>query len=139
MVSDRVEEFRIGPDPRAVPDLRHAVRRICSDAGLPADTCDIAVLLTSETLTNAIVHAGTSILLAVRVSLGGVRVEVTDDNSCPPIAALPGTDERSWSPADRHPRDPLGRRASQARKDRVVRDRLVVPDRARRLAGPPGG
>jgi anti-sigma regulatory factor (Ser/Thr protein kinase) len=86
------EEFRIGPDPRAVLDMRHAVRRVCSDAGLPADACDTAVLLTSETLTNAIVHAGTSVLLVIRVSPRGVRVEVTDDDSRPPIAARPATD-----------------------------------------------
>ena len=55
---------------------RLAVRRACSDAGTTAEMCDAAVLLTSETVTNAIIHGGTSVMLTVCARQNGVRVEV---------------------------------------------------------------
>ncbi|WP_232794353.1 MULTISPECIES: ATP-binding protein [Pseudofrankia] len=91
-MTERIEEFRIGRDPMAVRDMRHAVRRMCCSADLPADTCDTAMLLTSETVTNAIVHAGTSARLVIRASSGCIRVEVTDDNNRSPTTAPTRTD-----------------------------------------------
>ncbi|MCK9893035.1 ATP-binding protein [Frankia sp. AgB32] len=92
MVTEETEEFRIGPDTRAVSDMRRAVHRMCCDAKLSADVCDTAVLLTSETLTNAIVHGGTAAHLVVRTSSDGVRVEVTDGSRLPPVDTPAETD-----------------------------------------------
>ncbi|MCL9794260.1 ATP-binding protein [Frankia sp. AgKG'84/4] len=91
-MSEETEEFRIGPDIRAVSEMRRAVHRMCRDAKLSADVCDTAVLLTSETLTNAIVHGGTAAHLVVRTSAGGVRVEVTDGSRRPPVDTPADTD-----------------------------------------------
>jgi anti-sigma regulatory factor (Ser/Thr protein kinase) len=44
-----------------------------------------AILLTSELVTNAIVHAGSSIELVVRAHAAVVRVEVIDGDPRPPL------------------------------------------------------
>lgn len=62
--------------------------RTCVGKAIGADdpAADVAVLLTSEIVTNAVVHsdsrrAGGSVLLVVTEISGGLRVEVTDDGS----------------------------------------------------------
>lgn len=52
--------------------------RECLDAHGRADLADTAELLVSEIVTNALVHAGTSIEVAFSLVDGGLRVEVTD-------------------------------------------------------------
>jgi anti-sigma regulatory factor (Ser/Thr protein kinase) len=47
-------------------------------------------LLTSEVVTNAIVHAGASPSLVVRLSRGRVRVEVHDQHADVPVRRDPG-------------------------------------------------
>ena len=54
--------------------------------GADNPAADVAVLLTSEIVTNAVVHsysrrAGGTVLLAVTEISGGLRVDVTDDGS----------------------------------------------------------
>ncbi|WP_232793870.1 ATP-binding protein [Pseudofrankia saprophytica] len=85
-MSERAEEFWIVSDPTAVRETRHAVRRLCRGADLGTDTCETAMLLASETVTNAIVHGGPPARLVIRVSAGGIRVEVTDGTARPPVA-----------------------------------------------------
>ncbi|ONH25364.1 ATP-binding protein [Pseudofrankia asymbiotica] len=85
MVSERTEEFWLVPDPTMVRETRHAVRRLCRDADLGADTSDAAVLLASETVTNAIVHGGPPTHLVIRASASGIRVEVTDGTALLPV------------------------------------------------------
>jgi anti-sigma regulatory factor (Ser/Thr protein kinase) len=50
----------------------------------PAGT-EVVVLLTSEVVTNAVVHAGTWVDVAVRRTDGGVQVEVTDRRKDMPV------------------------------------------------------
>jgi anti-sigma regulatory factor (Ser/Thr protein kinase) len=90
--SERIEEFGIAPDPAVVRDLRHAVRRMCNGSDLSPDAGETAVLLASETLTNAIMHGGAPAHMVIRVSGNGVRVEVTDDSARAPVVA-PASDE----------------------------------------------
>jgi anti-sigma regulatory factor (Ser/Thr protein kinase) len=92
MESERTEEFWIPPDHAVVRDTRHAVRRLCREANLAADTCETAVLLASETVTNAIVHGGPPAHLVIRVCAGGIRVEVTDGTAHLPVAVPAGPD-----------------------------------------------
>jgi anti-sigma regulatory factor (Ser/Thr protein kinase) len=54
-------------------------------AGSGADTVDSARLLTSELVTNAVVHAGTDVEVRVRRLANGVRVEVADHEAKPPV------------------------------------------------------
>lgn len=45
---------------------------------------DVAELLTSELVTNAVLHAGTAVQLTVSGEEGGLRVEVTDRAAAAP-------------------------------------------------------
>ncbi len=64
----------------SVARARSFVRKLCDEAGLPSDLCDTAVLLTSETVTNAFRHASGPARLAVTAAAAGVLVEVGDDD-----------------------------------------------------------
>jgi len=55
-------------------------------AGLPEDLVEAAVLLVSELVTNAVLHAGTQIALAVHFGDDRVRVDVADGS---PVTPLP--------------------------------------------------
>ncbi|GMA86890.1 hypothetical protein GCM10025868_21400 [Angustibacter aerolatus] len=68
-------------DLASVRRARTFVRHHCRVAKIGADTCETAVLLTSEAVTNAFIHGRSEARLRVRVRPGHVRVEVGDDNS----------------------------------------------------------
>jgi anti-sigma regulatory factor (Ser/Thr protein kinase) len=70
---------------RSAGAARRFTRRICVAAGLDPDTTYTAVLLTSETVTNAIVHGHSEVRLTVTADATGVRVEAGDDNSRHPV------------------------------------------------------
>ncbi|MDQ4054734.1 MAG: PAS domain S-box protein [Actinomycetota bacterium] len=73
---------------QAHPSSVHAARRIVREALTLArrdDLVDAAQLLVSEMVTNALVHAGTPIDLRVSIEGGGLRVEVTDGSTQPPV------------------------------------------------------
>lgn len=48
--------------------------------GAPAEACDVAVLLASETVTNAVRHGAGDVSVHVGAAPGGLRVEVGDDS-----------------------------------------------------------
>ncbi|MER6978980.1 ATP-binding protein [Streptomyces carpinensis] len=64
-------------DLRAVPEARRALRELLRHWGRP-DTSDVAELLTSELVTNALVHTDDDAILTATVSPRGLRVEVRD-------------------------------------------------------------
>lgn len=64
----------------SIRQARDFVRDRCHDGGVGDDVCDTAVLLTSEIVTNAVVHARSAARLGVEVDGDGVRVEVGDDS-----------------------------------------------------------
>ena len=53
--------------------------------GVSADTVDIARLLVTELVSNAILHARGTVLLRVVRTRGGVRVDVYDESPKPPV------------------------------------------------------
>lgn len=65
------------------PSSARDARRFVGDAllgrGIDDDTLDTTLLLTSELVTNALVHAGGGITVRVVAAADGVRVEVGDD------------------------------------------------------------
>lgn len=71
----------VPPDARAVRDLRHFVERTLTEAGVPAETVDNAVLLTSEVLSNVVLHAATPAELRMTVDGQRVRIDVSDGNA----------------------------------------------------------
>lgn len=70
---------------------RQLVGEQCRRAGLQPEVCDTAVLLTSEVVTNAFVHAGSEARLGVTADRRSVRVEVGDDSPRHPTV-LPDVD-----------------------------------------------
>lgn len=56
------------------------------------DLVEDAVLLTSEVVTNAIVHAGTDLIVSVRLDGARARVAVRDDDATVPSKRQPSLD-----------------------------------------------
>jgi PAS domain S-box-containing protein len=71
---------RLRPRPESVGEARRFVRSVVDEAGARA-MADTAVLVVSEVVTNAVLHAGTPVDVAVRAGRGRVRVEVADGSA----------------------------------------------------------
>ncbi|MFJ3672491.1 SpoIIE family protein phosphatase [Streptomyces sp. NPDC090106] len=82
-------------DLRGVREARGFVHTCLCDWDL-ADLSDDLVLIASELVTNALIHAGSDVDLRLRVSGDRVRLEVRDSDSDPPVpTAYSLTDEGS--------------------------------------------
>lgn len=79
-------------DLRAVPEARRALRELLRTWGRPGRS-DIAELLTSELVTNAIVHTDREAVLTATVGPGGLRVEVRDFVARRPRLRVPNADD----------------------------------------------
>jgi PAS domain S-box-containing protein len=79
MVGEQVETCgeRLPPRPSSVGQARRLVRRALVRAGRE-ELADTAELLVSELVTNALVHAGTPIDVALTVHDRGLRAEISD-------------------------------------------------------------
>ncbi len=67
-----VQTLVLQPDPRSMRAARVFVQTHCAAAQLPSDTCDMAVLLTSEVVTNALLHGRSQVRLAVLIDQTGL-------------------------------------------------------------------
>ncbi|MEU6777411.1 ATP-binding protein [Streptomyces sp. NPDC046759] len=79
-------------DLRAVPEARRELRELLRHWGKPGRS-EIAELLTSELVTNALVHTDDDAVLTAVVEPGGLRVEVRDFVARRPELRGPGSDE----------------------------------------------
>jgi GAF domain-containing protein/anti-sigma regulatory factor (Ser/Thr protein kinase) len=97
------------PEPAAVAAARKFVRdTLCSwldagpaaaaDAAADGSLVDDAVLLTSELVTNAVVHAGTQVQVTCKLAAGTVEVVVRDSH---PARMVPGPAPNDTVPAER--------------------------------------
>ena len=68
----------LGSGPREVSRARRALSTSLTDWGWAGDSADIAILLTSELVTNAIRHGDSPILLRAGLVRDRLRVEVVD-------------------------------------------------------------
>jgi two-component sensor histidine kinase len=87
---DVVEHLHLEPLPRVVGQARGFVK-----ANLPPvmdDVLDTALLLTSELVTNAVIHARTDIEVGITVTDRSVLVTVHDEDLGRPSATYPGRD-----------------------------------------------
>jgi anti-sigma regulatory factor (Ser/Thr protein kinase) len=73
----------LAPDPRSARSARNFLRATLTDWGL-SGLVDVAALLTSELVTNAILHARTPVRLTLRGGTTALRVEVCDQSSVIP-------------------------------------------------------
>lgn len=64
-------------DLTAVPEVRHALRAMLGTWGAPGAT-DVAELLTSELVTNALIHTDNGAVVTATVAPEQLRVEVRD-------------------------------------------------------------
>ncbi|MFD8820565.1 ATP-binding protein [Streptomyces sp. NPDC059627] len=79
-------------DLRAVPETRRELRELLRHWGRPGRS-EIAELLTSELVTNALVHTDREAVLTAVVEPGQLRVEVRDFVSRRPRICAPDTDD----------------------------------------------
>src|SRR3712207_692888 len=82
-------ELRLAGTPQSVARARQHVTDLCRGWGM-REVCDVAVLLTSEAVTNAVRHAGGDVLLSVRRHGDALHVEVADGSPTPPRMRRPG-------------------------------------------------
>jgi anti-sigma regulatory factor (Ser/Thr protein kinase) len=86
-------ERRLGrADLRAVPEARRAVRELLRHWGKPGRS-EIAELLTSELVTNALVHTDDDAVLTATVEAHALRVEVRDFVARRPRLRVPHADD----------------------------------------------
>ncbi|QCD60874.1 hypothetical protein CEB94_32400 [Streptomyces hawaiiensis] len=79
-------------DLRAVPEARRALRELLRQWGKHGQS-DVAELLTSELVTNAIVHTDHDAVLTATVGPRGLRVEVRDFVARRPRLRVPVADD----------------------------------------------
>ena len=71
----------LDPRPRSVAIARHAVGRLLASAPLiPTERVEDVLLLVSEVVTNAVMHARTTVRVTALAAAGRVLVAVTDDD-----------------------------------------------------------
>ena len=100
MVSGRAAELqarrvRLTSGPAAAAEARRQVRAAIAAWKPPVDA-DVAVLLTSELVTNAVKHAkGETVVLGIRDGRDRLRVDVHDMSPAPPVltSASAGAEE----------------------------------------------
>ncbi len=84
------EKKRLVGDANSIRDARAMVRTIMSDQA--AEVRDIAVLLTDELVTNAVVHGGGRFELNAELGLRALRVVVSDLSPATPRVLTPSAD-----------------------------------------------
>ena len=86
---------RLTRERTAAAEARSQVRTAIRDWKVPVDP-DIAILLTSDLVTNAIVHGeGETVTLAIRCSRGHLRIDVYDKSQYRPVGANNLVDART--------------------------------------------
>ena len=83
------------PSPSSVPAARRFVRDVLMSRAVPEPVVETVQLLTSEVVTNAIVHAGSGPRLTVSLAYSKVRVAVADQCGGRPVRRLPPVDAPS--------------------------------------------
>jgi anti-sigma regulatory factor (Ser/Thr protein kinase) len=79
-----VPALTLSPETSSVAVARRYVRDLLADAAISDSAADLAVLATSELVTNAVQHAGTRVDLRVEIADETLRVEVVDyGDGCP--------------------------------------------------------
>ncbi|MGA6219605.1 ATP-binding protein [Streptomyces umbrinus] len=77
----RAGVFGLSPTPASVGVARRNVRELLSEWGASPETCDNAVLVTSELVTNALTHTASEwIVCRLRTAGGRLHIEVEDQN-----------------------------------------------------------
>ena len=90
--SPRVDRLQLGPDHSAPGTARAFTRRMWQQWHLPGDSGS-ALLVTSELVTNAVLHARTDHVLSLALHGEKMRIAVRDRDTRPPASPLIPGDE----------------------------------------------
>jgi len=77
-VVESMEHVHLEPVPRVVGDARRFIRQHAP--AVPADLLDVLLLLSSELVTNAVIHARTSLEVGITVTDRSLIVSVHDED-----------------------------------------------------------
>lgn len=72
--------IRLSPHPASARAAREFVAQTLLGWGR-AEQTEAAVLLTSELVTNAVIHAGTRVVVTLRLAGGSLRIAVLDESA----------------------------------------------------------
>jgi anti-sigma regulatory factor (Ser/Thr protein kinase) len=78
---DRPARTALPADLTSVRAARRFVAERCAALGLSGERCDDALLLTSELVTNAVLHGRSGVEVRLSTTARRVRIEVADENS----------------------------------------------------------
>ncbi|HUR75933.1 MAG TPA: ATP-binding protein [Sporichthya sp.] len=84
MTTTAAARLELAQDVASVGRARAFVCGLCTEAGLSPDLGDTAALLTSEVVTNALVHGRSNAVVTARADESGLLVEVGDKDPRPP-------------------------------------------------------
>lgn len=76
----------LAADQTSPREARRFIRDFCTAAELSEEVCEVAALLTSELVTNAVRYGGSSAVLEAHLPDGALRVSVADENPGLPVA-----------------------------------------------------
>ena len=79
---DGMSTLRLDPIVESTPRARHWITERLSD--LPVEVSECAALLTSELVTNAVLHAATPFTVTLHLMADRIRVDVADGSPVPP-------------------------------------------------------
>lgn len=77
----RMASVTLAAEPASTRAARRLLGEACAEGDLSGDVTDTAQLLTSELVTNAIIHGRSPVTVEAFLLNGLLRVEVSDDNS----------------------------------------------------------
>lgn len=87
-ITQSMASVTLAAEPASTRVARRLLRAACAEGGLSGDLTDTAQLLTSELVTNAIIHGRSQVTVKTSLAEGRLRVEVGDDNSRHPELRL---------------------------------------------------
>lgn len=85
-------ELTLAPEPSSAGAARRAVAAALRGQGTDEDLVDTVALLVSEVVTNAVLHAGTEVLVRCEADTTSARVEVKDESPVVPSTRHHGED-----------------------------------------------
>src|SRR4051794_29313270 len=81
----KTSRWRYPPRADVLGDLRRGVRAVLTAWGLARALVEDMVMIANELVSNAVEHAGTSVLVVLGVDGDGVTVRVRDGSRRPPV------------------------------------------------------
>ena len=82
-------ELALFPAPGSAREARRALAEYCEREGVSQELTEVGVLAVSELVTNAVMHAGTPVLVLAEYDGANLTRAVADGSAAPPVALPP--------------------------------------------------